>query len=146
MLYFILLPLMFVSCNQGTNLGEDQKEKILSYSNNIVSGYNIKIIGQWSIPFTKDSLGTEVHCNVCPRIIFQNNGIAEVIKPFKKIEKYNWSINSDTIIFLISDNILQPNNAMFNNDKFIMIFKDRDNYNELELKQIQKNYSYILRK
>lgn len=103
----------------------------------------IKILGEWGIYVTiKD--GMEARCNICPRIVFQKSGSAKLIKSSKLVEKYKWTIIDDTIVFF-SNNKLLPSNLLGNN-KFLMIFHSSNSSSdsEVELKQVNKNCTYIL--
>lgn len=105
----------------------------------------MKIIGEWGYFVTtsmKGNIQTETNCNACPKIIFRTNGTAKVIENSKDIENYNWIIKGDTILF--SYNNISYNT--FQDIKYQIIFTDKHEFIELELKQIEKNYSCILRK
>jgi hypothetical protein len=149
---FILLGLLILnSCNQNARDNRIIKDIVLIDNNNInknteITTYNkcLKIIGKWSMPYTKSGNST-IHCNTCKSIVFEKK-IAKIMAHYGEIEieRYNYIIKNDTIFFSNVNN--SSKDMTFSDERFLMNFDDKHEFCELELRQIDKKYSYILRK
>jgi hypothetical protein len=143
---------MFGSCNQNSkNYNEKIKEAMpidsLKEKRKIEDNNgSFSIIGEWSMPYTKSAKST-TKCNQCPYAIFEKDNTAKVISPSGQAEMYNYSIKNDTLLFSYTKaNEKTESSSSYFNGKYLMVIKMEKDYFELELKQIGKDFSFVLRK
>ncbi len=103
---------------------------------------NFQIIGKWGIYVT---INNKVHetCNDCPKVYFKKNSSSKLIKPSGEMEVFKWKVKNDTIFFSSNSN---GKEKTFGNNKYLMKYERKEKFDELELKDIEHNNSYILRR
>lgn len=129
--------LLIVACNQ------DFTDK-----NNSSDYYNYKkiIIGKWRMCSTEDSTSS-TNYNVCPEIIFNDSNFVTLIKPSGEKEMYNWTINSDTLFFSITQKVKSTDSIKVDSyfdEKYLIAFTKKEKYMELKLIKPNRKYWYVL--
>jgi hypothetical protein len=145
-LSFIIVTILMIGSLSGQNssaeITESNKNK---YSRNTKENKN-DILGEWGIYETvttesgNSKTETTVNCNVCPKVKFETNHTGILIFPNGEKSVFAWK-NIDNVL------IIETNDKRnFFDENYLMKFTKKSNYTELELKETEKKYSYILRK
>ena len=101
-----------------------------------------KIIGEWGIYETNNN-GLTANCNVCPKIIFNNDKTAILTLSNHKTEEMNWTINGDILNIKSINNTTSNKKFQYENYKMYYVIKEK--YTELKLEQLNKESFLILR-
>jgi len=99
------------------------------------------IIGEWTIYAYVTNIVEFTECNSCPKVVFKFEQSAIITYPDGKKEFLIWELKNDTLRFIGLDK--QLGNTFYDSVYQFSITKF-EKYEELRLKQIEKEYSYIL--
>ena len=145
--FFFLLDAQTTSKKELINCNTDlQKSDSVNQTEN-------KLIGEWTIgAYTNTttikkkhstiSTTSSTNCNSCPTVTFKDSMTATIIYPVGK-ENIKWKVK-DNILTII--NIDKNKDRAFSDSIYEMTYTQKDKYIELELTQIDDNYSIILRR
>jgi hypothetical protein len=101
-----------------------------------------KLIGDWGI-YVQIMNGLEMNCNVCPRIVFNDDNSATLTLASGENENYKWNSEKGILkIEFIGENMSEH---YLKNSEYKMNFDQRKEYLELTLSLTEKE-QYILRK
>lgn len=100
------------------------------------------LIGEWGIYMSVQN-GVQVQCNACPTIIFNSDQTATLITPTKLEGKLKWTVTDEKLTLIPVDKEIVE--KIFPDSLYEMTFTKKEDFIELELKQIEKGYSKILR-
>lgn len=118
-------------------------EKSISDTSIKVSGANLNptdsILGEWKLCAIKSDKNV-TNYNICPIIIFMNDGVGKRINLPNEEEIFFWEVLADTIY--LSYNVTARDKT-FSEDKYNWKFERKNDYLELQLIS-RKKYSYIL--
>jgi hypothetical protein len=101
-----------------------------------------ELIGEWGI-YSTIREGVETNCNVCPIIKFDTNHMATVLLPSGDREKIQWRVKDNQLILTALGRT--DIGRIFSDSLFEMTFTEKKEFTELELRQIERRYSKILR-
>ena len=133
----------FVSCgmdkNEQTVLNDNQSPQKSNYSKEQIDK---KLLGDWGI-FAHIVDGVAIQCLGCPRIEFNDSGLAILTFSSSNKEKYKWRTFKDTLsIEFIGEN---KKDQYFPDSKYKMKFEKEEDSMVLVL-SLPENQEYILRK
>jgi len=141
----LLLLLTILTFNSCGNSFEKHEESKISESKNVklLESNKLKdrIIGEWSINYVADGLITK--CNVCPKVKFNDSGVATFTKPSGDRELYNWNYSGGILKLQIIGE--EKSNQYFPNSEYKTGFKVYEKFAELTL-SLSETEKYILRK
>ncbi len=106
------------------------------------------ILGKWTIYATteikigKTSESLTSLCNSCPEVTFSSDRFAKIKFPNGNVETYVWRIQNNKLMFMLAGKI---DNPKFDSEYLIKIDQKKE-FLEMELTEVNKNYSFILRK
>ena len=143
-LFFVIITILILGNLNGQN--SFAKKNKTENSKNTKENQN-DILGEWGIYETvtnaesgNSKTETIVNCNVCPKVKFETEHTGILIFPNGEKTIFAWKIIDD--ILTIETN----GKSNYLDKKYLMKFTEKSNYTELELKETEKKYSYILRK
>lgn len=141
-IYLLLLNLMYL--NSFCNSTQLKTSNIGFIGDSLKNNKKIlqSLIGKWSMCTVKSKKGKSSY-NVCPIIIFYKDGRGEKNSGSNKKELFNWELKNDTLHIT---NHLKNDKGAFADNEYIVGFESKKDFLELEIKNIIKEYSYILRK
>ncbi|WP_299161150.1 hypothetical protein [uncultured Tenacibaculum sp.] len=103
---------------------------------------DFKLIGEWGIYiFYRNDI--TVSCNACPKILFKDSNVAELILPSGKTEHYKWNSSGRLLKLKFQGN--ENINTYFSNSEYGLEFNKKDNFTELTLLLNEKE-QFLLRK
>lgn len=108
------------------------KDSLKTFSDDSLG--KVLMSGEWSLCSAKTN-NTTIHYNICPRINFNNDGKAKIIKSSGEDEIFNWKIINDTICISYA---LNNQDRTFTEYQYKIIFTEKKDYLELELRSITK--------
>ena len=127
-----------MSCNQDNKVKPDNKNGQLI--SNDWNPYSSLLLGQWSICSTVSEDGWTTQYNVCPKIIFNSNGTADLSVG----ESIKWKVEKDTL-YISPFSIVNKDFSSFFADFKYLIVKSED-ITSIQIQQIEKKYFYNLSK
>jgi|SRR6185437_2444999 len=130
----VFIFLVFYSCSNNNQ----SNNKLDTISNK-------QIIGKWEI-YVIVNQSLEMHCNMCPEVIFKDGNKVEVVLSPNENENYNYLISGDTLS--LSSNIPKKakTDRFFSDGKYIVKLETLKKFTELRINRIDNKYSCILRK
>ena len=142
--YGLFITVLFLMSCHSEQDKETGRNPFVSADRDQEQSVMTKLFGTWGIYVTKTEWSS-ANCNACPTLTFDRGALLR--KPSGDSEFYTCHSSGDTIFFrlhsytgkaALSDTSLDR--------KYLMIFTETKDFTELELKNKEKNYSYILRK
>lgn len=144
--FIIITILMLGNLNGQESFAKKTESKKTENSKNTKENQN-DILGEWGIYQTiinnengNSKTETSVYCNVCPKVKFETEHTGILIFPNGEKSVFSWKIIDNILIIETNDN------SNYLDKNYLMKFTKKLNYIELELKETEKMYSYILRK
>lgn len=98
-----------------------------------------KVLGMWTLSVQIEN-GISYTCFACPEVNFNSDNSANV-SSYKEV--FKWKIKDDTM-YIYHDSVMK--HKVFKDNKYLMSFEIKKNYEELVLSNTAKSYSYILRR
>lgn len=144
-LYLLMFFITLISCNRhiyNKHSLISKMPKISTKDSNIL--LQTKVIGDWGI-YVTISGGMSSSCNVCPQIIFNDNGSAKIIFPTLTgdEEQMKWQIKNNILEILYSSD---SKNHYFRDREYKLKFEEKKGYLELKLSNVVSENVYILRR
>lgn len=131
----IFISLALICCNKNTK----QKAEVINIKQQQLDG---SVFGVWQMCKSTGG-GEETSYNVCPTILFSEDGTGNIKSLEKKYCDFQFSSKNDRIVFSFKS--ANDRNAFFaTGTEFIFKFNIANNIEILELSQLNTDYKFIL--
>ncbi len=155
LIYFLIIFFGLIVCLSWTTQSINKNLPIVENSQKVnsdsTSDFTKKIIGEWGIYVTvsyttlkNSTRKTEQLCNSCPKIKFTDDQIATIVYPNGDKENMTWQLKDKILILVNNDK--RKKERFFSDTTYNMTFTQEKGFIELELRQKNGNYSFILRR
>ena len=119
--------------------GCDMKTDKISINNNLLKS---SLVGSWHLCESTGGGGDTTY-NVCPTIVFLEDGNGNMKSSEKKLCDFQYVIKNDLIVFSLKSS--NDKDAFFaTGTEFKFKFNIQGNIETLELSQVKTNYKFIL--